>query len=134
MSQTSNSCFTSIFWPAQTFDLVFFPAFGFYGSVKLHELVPLHIFPMFPICFLSTVIISGFLYPLAGKMFSLSQNFIFYAENKMNSADKSGHGRRVVRSLRPFGSKIGSVKIIKRTFLFVILWISNLAINAILLH
>ena len=168
LSILSNNILSPLTWPIIMTMITFFSSFGIYGCVKLHNAVPPHIFPMFPMALQIMVSIIIFLFPRLGGMNARSMetlekfgNFQIKYENfqAAASAVSSGTGSRTgteimgkengskinhtqtkilklrLRAMRPISARVGSVFHIKRTtILIIIVVISNVTINAILLH
>ena len=129
----SNDCYSQFTWPYFVLALIVFISYGLYGVIKMHDGIRIQIFLMFPTLAIIIASSAAFLFPLVGNIFSMSGHVICSLEKELKEGDK--YGQRVIKSMRPFGARVGNLFMIQRnTFLHYILAVSTITINAILLH
>ncbi|CAG7786132.1 unnamed protein product [Allacma fusca] len=118
-------------WPTMVSLVIVFQAYNIYATIKLHGIISPYIYGMYPIMSTSGFIMIVTMFPLVGTINYLSTEYISSCRKRVTS----GYDKRKCRAMRQLGARVGSVYMIKRTtWLTMVLIVSNLTINAVLLH
>ncbi|CAG7818480.1 unnamed protein product [Allacma fusca] len=125
-----NSCFSPLFWPTFITGNIFLHTYCTFAALKLHETLQLEMYFTLTSYALGWAFVELVMYRLLGNIHGKSQDFI-----KSWTGTVSFRNRKLLESFRPLGIRVGSMYVIREsTALTIILIVSNLVVQAVLLH
>ena len=109
---------------------------GFVISIKLHDVIPLPGFGIFPLMAISWTGMEFFIYPLLGKIYERSGEFKERWRERLENAGtemEKAEGKRQSRALQCLGIQISSVYTVKKTTVLIVVGaVINLTVNFLL--
>ncbi|CAG7683988.1 unnamed protein product [Allacma fusca] len=133
LNKISNKCFSNTTWPTLLIIFVSLSSYSIFGTLKMFGKVPLHVYVTFPFTCCSIFIPYSLVIHFVGLIYERSSQYV--KERFLMAANKSKYEKLKARALREAGANVASIFDIKIvTNLLVIVTVSNLTINALLLH